>query len=399
MKKTYSLFILIFIFNIGYSQLFPQFLKEKGIDIIAKCAHIGTAYKVEESSYTLYHGEIYFDIRYEGGFQTILKVNLKDGIMRSTEIQHETHWFPTFGSISVLTAAFGVPPEEINDNTLKQVLAYYQNLYQKTFFQFNGTELTTLVLSYNWAAYAKEKLGQTSEKEPFSAENHTEQIVDGIKVRGNRTFVDRIVKALELIKEKDSYMYENFFAHNDNKYNLVRGIILGEPIRSYSTIRNDGYLDMANVHSQINADFSQSNVFLLAATLIHEAGHLYQFYEYKKLFDCNKKVFLESFSYDPVQFAKFESQAHQAALTFLDKLPKPEDGGNPLIQKARDHFKQQINDYELLRDGGIFVFENNSPQPRCGNDCLRLACEKFAAFGRLNDTQQAKYYQSIYGCN
>jgi hypothetical protein len=87
---------------------------------------------------------------------------------------------------------------------LQQIIRYYENLYGKSYTKFNGREIATAILSFNWAEYAMERYNNWSEPPiPSKSTGNLERTVDGIRIVGSRRFIDRVADALELIKEYD----------------------------------------------------------------------------------------------------------------------------------------------------------------------------------------------------
>lgn len=405
MKKFFLLLMFVFISRPVHLQndiTFPQFLQEVGMQMMAQCAHMATVYYPEKSTFTLYHDVIHFDIFYEAGQRTRLNVTIENGIMTKTEVFSESHWFPTFGSVRLLNTFVQVSEEELNKNkTLMQILTYYQNLYQKPYKEFNGTEITTAIMSYNWAVYAMEAYNNYQEDPiPQVSDKTTEQTMDGIRIIGPRPFIDRIIQALELIKEVDPGIYNSYFSSADNGPGLIKGIFLGEPGQGYSTNRGDGYLDISNIHGQrYSSNLTETNKYVMAGLLLHEMAHLYQYYKYQELFRCNQRIYRASYFHDPIQIAKVERQAYNTSISFYDTMLKA-GATNPLIKIAKQEAEQKKKSYDLVWDAGYYIFESRNPEPECGNDCGRLACEKLAAFQKIYDSKapNVAYLQWFYRC-
>ena len=372
-------FLLFVAINISFvtpilAQVFEAYMEEKGIRVAAFCAHPGTRFLPDQSSTYVFHDEVFFDIRYDSDIQTVMKVNLQGGIIENVELLHDSHWYPAFANALMLEGALGVPTEQVDKDNLKKIRLYYERLYKKPTSQFSGLELTAGVLSYQYALYAADK--HTSKYSMLRSSNpEVVQRVNGISIEGTRLFVQTVTQALDIIREYDPHLYTTYFAHSNDKFNLIKGIAVNERL-NISTIDEGWYLVLSK-------DFAikRWSPYQLASTIVHEFRHLYQYYAYTLAFNSTAYGFLASYAHDPVRIADVEIEANESQLSFLQKILANKT--SPGLAIAKEEFtlaNKRIDLYELVREAGGWMFESRDLDPSCGSNCMRLACDTFQPF-------------------
>lgn len=384
MKK--SLLILIFVCShfLSYGLTFPEYMEKEGMKLVATLAHPGTIWLKEESKCVIYHNVVFFHIQYEEEMYTQLKINIEDGIMKSTELISEKHWFPVFQSSLLFEEFFGLETKYVTEKTQKKIREYYEGLYKKKTGEFNGLEMTTALLSYVWAI-------KINTLDPVNLPYYSDdefsktKMIDGIKVQGTTRFVERVEDALKLIKRTDPDFYSNYFENRPGKFSLIRGIVPN--IKISSTIKDGFYIALGSGHNERYN--SNANVYKTAGILIHEMVHLYQYYEYCKLFETTiKNGYKMSFAHDPIAIAKIEQEACEYQIAFLKKIKINNSGQRSMINNAITESKEYFELQNILFEGGRYLFGSRYVDPFCGNNCLQKACDYFKAFSEKNENKQ-----------
>lgn len=351
----------------GIAQSFEKFIQKECIQTVALCAHPGLILNESNSTATIFHKGVIFDLHYLDEVNTILTLYLEDGIITKIESNYDNYFFPAFTTVSLVQIFVNAQTEEELNPLQKQIKRYYENLYGVGIEDFDGAQLTTAILAYTWADFVIQNdrtdysgsIGTTGTPELV-------KIVDGITIEGQKIFVDRVVQSLSIIKTYDPDFYAIFLANSSTKYNVVKGISMNT---KYSNTIDDGHYLALHKSHEYNSD-EEHNPFCLASVIVHETVHLHQYLAYTKWFECKISNYLFGYGYDPVAIAKKELDAHKYQLRFLNMLPPD----TPNINLLKTYSEIYITDYTTAMDAGYLMFDSHGSD--CGEKCKQQACAK-----------------------
>lgn len=401
-----SLSLILSIFLKSQKLSFPNFLETTGLELVAELAHPikynSGFFLPKESKCIIFHNEFYFILQFTDGW-TIINFKEESGIIKSANLFNTNYILSVpFAATSMLLAY--VSENKLEDDPIwKQILKYYSNGFGKELNQFNGYELTIAVLAWQWAVKVAEVEKNQNSEPPVQSSNQVTRMIDGIEVSGSSEFTRRVEEALEVIKKYDIYLYENFFENTDNKHNLVRRITYNNS-NSYSTIADDGIINLHGSNAYFHHDnIFRSNRFTLANTLVHEMTHLYQHYEYSKLYNCSQYAYRLRYTYDPIEIAKHEITAYNVANEFLNKILEkvPEDGNKYIrttVAMTINENNKKKGHYNILWEAGTYLFESRTDKPSCGQSCMTMFSKELDKFGNIYEAyaMTVRYLKWLY---
>lgn len=408
-------------------KILERFMRTEGLGYAAFYAHPLDAIDGDHSKVYFLHDEAVFHIRYKSGNQTVLKVVLRNGIIRDVVVLYDSHMISAFVSLRALEAFTGGPTSQMPESIEKRIREYYETyVFKKALASFNYQELAATMLSNMWAYFAKREGLHLDKVVP--RRNSTPQevkFIDGVRVEGTSIFIERIEKALRVIKDYDPALYDENFDSSDGNQVLLRGIAANSSSIT-STIDDDWYILISNSYTNSN-DTSRDNQYVLAAIIIHELQHLTQAKAYSWVFKTTVDAYLSATAQDPVIFAEREMNASEIQINFMKKVLYENDRWgkhissksdlatrrelNKTLKKTRD-LNSIYNElrtagllmfgteyYNLIRDFEAESFETEAADRTCLSECKAKACAAFKSFDRrlVNDIHRdIENYYSYY---
>lgn len=409
--------LLLVFFNVGtYAQSdnvidFPTFLESKGMEIVAQAAH-PLKYKFnqflpDKSKCTVYHDQVVYNLVYLDGGITVVNVELERCIIK--KITYKTNYFASIPFVSfqgMFVNSFGGKNNLQNDEVILGVVNYYENKFGKELTQFTGEELTIITLAWGWG----KSMIKLNEQEPTSsmANSFVSKTVDGIVLKGTPEFIRRIEEGLKVIETYDPKTYDDFFNVKSGSPRLVKEITFdSDPRVTISTISTSGGIKLHKGYSYYHHNnYEEANQYELAATLIHEMTHLYQNYDYTRLYSLSNYGFYKVYSYDPILRSKMELEAYDVTASFLDKVMEKAVANKSVtgrliqmrVNKILANNEKQKKYYSILWDAGRYLFLSRIEGSECGNSCKDLFLDRLKEYakGGVAFESMAQYYRRKY---
>lgn len=394
MIRTYS-FTLIWFCIIFHcinlkGQSFDTFLETRGMEVIALGAHPLLRLDTTNSKVVIFHNAVAYYLKYYGGTQTNLVLSLDKGIPVEIEAVETNSFVRPFQTARRREWSYGIATEDVRDSLQKRVRLYYENLFGKKSRSFTGSELTLCLVSYSWEKYLEtyilpeiSTVTGANYGDPYSVTTD-----GGIVVRGPKDFVNKILNSLAIIKEYDKYFFDTYLSS--------RRIFSGIVLNSYyaHTIEDNNYISLTSNHHRYE-HVNNLSYYDYAGIIVHEVTHLYQYNEYRQLFDVTIGGYYFGYSYDPCEIANKEINAYEVQLNFLMKIPQ-----SPDINRIRDEMKTRIEVYKSAREAGLLMFYDRFSEigeiAKCGDTCKEQGCKLIDNFYKFfNGSKQAETLKKL----
>lgn len=368
--KLYKIlaFSLFFLLLKPYSkaQTFDQFWQKEGVYILASMAHPTNIY--EKGIYDIRGENVWINITYVGGIETLLKIQLNNTKFTNIEVISDTDWFPPFNALPLLYEQFNAHTKNASISQTNALKEFYEVYFNKEINYFTEIEMTVFLLAIKWVEYLSNSSTIASQKMDFNEapqefRNLSHSTVDGIKISGSHDFVSMVEFALVLIKQIDPNYYQNEILKKKGRDAFVlNGIIQGCHNKRASTIDKDFNIKLCYDEDFTFDENNKYVAFEAAGIIVHENMHIHQEYSYMSTIgNMSFQNFLNYFNSDFTVLSKIEIQAYDKQLIFLDHAKKLIHRSH--LTKINRHIESVEKlrfSYHKLKEGNNLIYESYS---------------------------------------
>lgn len=133
--------------NNSSSSTISDFLKNKGVEVLAGLAHPSNTYK--SGSYNVYSDKVCVKIYYDG-YTTELDIKRDGNFFTGINVISDDDFITPFAGIELLK---DIALDIVKDNSDEQNKSAFQKKINKKISEMNGKDLACLILSLNWLDY------------------------------------------------------------------------------------------------------------------------------------------------------------------------------------------------------------------------------------------------------